>query len=82
MSESEERLVKHFIEVITGLSCAIKESAGVAHLVTRCDLNAMEARLIKAIGERVNPKDLEKLSTKLEAASAPLEKAVAENQPG
>lgn len=46
MSDGEERLVKRATEAVEALTCAIKEAAGVAHLVTRCDLNAMEARLM------------------------------------
>jgi hypothetical protein len=89
VSDDDEKLMRQLTAAVQAhscavqaLTCAVKEAAGAVHLVTRCDLNAMEGRVIKAIGERVNPKDLEKLSTKLEAATDPLEKAVAENQPG
>ena len=51
MSDAEERLIKHLTEAVHGLTAAVKEAAGVAHLVTRCDLNAMEARLVAAIGD-------------------------------
>lgn len=84
MNDSEERLYRHLTDAwkeLAGELCALRNIAA-GGLVTRCDLNAMEARIIKSLGERVNPKDLEKLSTKLEAATAPLETAVAENQPG
>lgn len=46
MSNDEERLVKRATEAVEALTCALKEAAGVAHLVTRCDLNAMEARIM------------------------------------
>lgn len=45
MNDSEERLVKHLTEAVCALTEAVQQAAGVAHLVTRCDLNAMEARL-------------------------------------
>lgn len=86
VNDSDERLVKHLMEAVCANTAAVAANTAAiqsaANLVTRCDLAAMEARIVKALGERVNPKDLEKLSTKLEAATAPLEKAVAENQPG
>lgn len=46
MSNDEERLVKHLTEAVCALTEAVKQAAGVTHLVTRCDLNAMEARLM------------------------------------
>lgn len=86
MNDGEERLVKHLTDAVCANTAAVQANTAAiqsaANLVTRCDLAAMEARIVKAFGERVNPNDLEKLSTKLAAASAPLEKAVAENQPG
>lgn len=84
MSEAEERLIKRLTEAVAANTAAVQANTAAtsANLVTRCDLALMEARIVKALGERVNPKDLEKLSTKLEDATAPLEKAVAENQPG
>lgn len=84
MNDSEERTIRHLTDALKELSgelCGLR-GAVTGGLVTRCDLNAMEARITKALGERVNPKDLEKLSTKLEEATGPLETAVAENQPG
>lgn len=55
MSNDEERLVKHLTDAVHGLTQAVKEAASVTNLVTRCDLNAMEARL--AAGWSPSPED-------------------------
>lgn len=47
MNDSDERLVKHLTEAVCANTEAVRAHtcAVTANLVTRCDLNAMEARL-------------------------------------
>ncbi len=59
---------------ITLLADAINRAANLA---TKDDLKQMEDRIIKALGERVDPKALEQLMKSVGL----LEKAVAANQP-
>lgn len=75
----DKPMFKALTKAIEAWTCELRlaREEGKRELATKCDLAEMEKRIIKAMGERVDPAEVGKLTK----ASDHLEQAVAANQP-